>query len=278
MKYNEYREVDREYNYVAFSFGCGVQSTALLMLINYNPELLLNTIGHLPKKAYFADTGLEPQKVYKHLENLKNNGLFDNLLFERIETNLFNNLDAIPFFIKNDENKTGQLHRGCTSNFKIKPLRRLIRKDFKEQDNYSLKPKSVGVWLGISTDEIQRMKQAHVKYIENIFPLIELGWSRDDCKQYLESLGWNNVPKSACYICPYNNWKKTQKESPEEFKKACDFENNLNKYAKNNKYLNKLNKDLFINPKLKLLSEQFPNEIQENDDYMNEECDGMCGT
>lgn len=54
--------------YAALSFGAGVQSSALLLLIKHDPQLLIDAVGHLPNKAYFADTGAEPQAIYKHLE------------------------------------------------------------------------------------------------------------------------------------------------------------------------------------------------------------------
>lgn len=32
--------------------------------------------------------------------------------------------------------------------------------------------------IGISTDEFTRAKDSDVKYLRNVFPLIELGWDR----------------------------------------------------------------------------------------------------
>lgn len=62
-----------EYVYRAFSFGAGVQSTALMLLIKHDPKVLLDAVGHLPDKAYFADTGAEPDNVYQHLSKLQGN-------------------------------------------------------------------------------------------------------------------------------------------------------------------------------------------------------------
>ena len=276
MEYNEYR-TKKKYNMVAFSFGGGVQSTALLMLINHNPQLLLNKVGHIPDYAYFADTGLEPEIVYEHIDKLENDNLFDFMPLRKIETKLYDHLYSPPYFVVDENKKVSQLRRQCTGNHKIKPIRKSIREDYKKQQNYSLKSNSVGMWLGISTDEIQRMKESHLKYIEAIFPLIEIGWSRNDCYQYLESLGWNNVPKSACYMCPYSNWKKIKKERPDDFEKAVEFENWLINNYKDIKYLKNRTGTPMINNKGIPLSEQNFSKIAENDDYMNEECDGMCG-
>lgn len=39
--------------------------------------------------------------------------------------------------------------------------------------------------------------------IEMAYPLIELGWTRQDCQQYTASLGYPVPPPSNCVLCPY---------------------------------------------------------------------------
>ena len=36
-------------------------------------------------------------------------------------------------------------------------------------------------WIGISPDEVHRMRQVHVSYIRLVYPLLELGMRRSDC-------------------------------------------------------------------------------------------------
>ena len=76
----------------------------------------------------------------------------------------------IPAFTNNPEGTIGQLRRQCTSEWKIVPLRRWL------QANRNGQP--VEQWLGISLDEVQRMKPSNVKYITNRDPLIERKMSR----------------------------------------------------------------------------------------------------
>ena len=78
--------------------------------------------------------------------------------------------------------------RQCTAEFKIQPIRRKIR------ELAGLKPRQrapkgllISQWLGISTDEITRMKQAPDPWIENRFPLIDdLRMSRSDCLAWFQ--------------------------------------------------------------------------------------------
>jgi hypothetical protein len=81
--------------------------------------------------------------------------------------------------------------------------------------------------IGISTDEFSRARDADVKYMVNRFPLLDLGWSRQDCARYLRSLGWASVSKSACIGCPFHGnaqWRRLRDESPDEWADAVAFD------------------------------------------------------
>ena len=53
--------------YCAFSFGGGVQSSAIYLMLIHEPWKLLEIMGELPDRVYFADTGAETQSnVIKH--------------------------------------------------------------------------------------------------------------------------------------------------------------------------------------------------------------------
>ena len=43
--------------------------------------------------------------------------------------------------------------------------------------------------IGISVDEIGRARDADVAYMRNTFPLLDLGWRREDCAAYLAEYG-----------------------------------------------------------------------------------------
>jgi hypothetical protein len=54
------------------------------------------------------------------------------------------------------------------------------------------------------TDEFHRAKDSDVRYLRNVFPLLDLGMSRDDCIAYLREHGFGETVKSACVGCPYS--------------------------------------------------------------------------
>lgn len=115
----------------------------------------------------------------------------------------------------------GQARRQCTERWKIAPVRRWL------QENRKGLP--VRQMMGISLDEFQRMRVSDVKYIENVYPLVEKRMTRADCIKWLESHGLEVPPKSACAFCPYHNmnaWRKTR-EIPADWEKAIKVDNHI---------------------------------------------------
>lgn len=77
--------------------------------------------------------------------------------------------------------------------------------------------------IGFSTDEIQRVGPSRRKYVEHEYPLLDLGWSRNDAMEYLASRGWGETPRSACIGCPYHSnaeWQRLRDHSPHEWREA----------------------------------------------------------
>jgi hypothetical protein len=69
------------------------------------------------------------------------------------------------------------------------------------------------MWLGISADELRRVRDAdekltHGRMRTNYYPLIELGMTRDDCIAYIAASGYPVPPKSACDICPFSSKRR----------------------------------------------------------------------
>jgi hypothetical protein len=59
--------------------------------------------------------------------------------------------------------------------------------------------------IGISLDEVHRAKDADVRYLRNVFPLLDLRMSRQDCLSFLAEHGSGETVKSACIGCPYSD-------------------------------------------------------------------------
>lgn len=118
--------------------------------------------------------------------------------------------------------------RQCTGEYKVKPIKKKIR-DILGYPYPARVPKGVFVeqWIGISTDEFHRAKDADVKYMRNRHPLIDIGWSRSDCVRYLTSLGLAETPKSSCLGCPFHGnaqWRKIRDTSPAEWEDVVEFD------------------------------------------------------
>jgi hypothetical protein len=83
-------------------------------------------------------------------------------------------------------------------------------------------------WVGISTDEFHRAKDADAAYMHNGHPLIvDMDWSHADCISYLESRGLADTPKSSCLGCPFHGnqqWRNIRDHSPEEWEDVVAFD------------------------------------------------------
>ena len=156
--------MDKEPLIRILSLGAGVQSSTMALMADQG------AFGVKPDAAIFADTGWEPEPVLEHLEWLKTQLSFpiyitgkgtsirDDIVNAMGENG--NRFASAPFFTKNpDSKKKGMLRRQCTREYKITPIaaktRRLVG-----LKKYARFPKGehVEMWIGISTDEIQRMK------------------------------------------------------------------------------------------------------------------------
>ena len=270
---------DREKILTVISLGAGVQSSVMAIMA---------AKGDFPPVdcAIFADTGYEPKAVYQYLEFLKKILPYPIHLVAKgnIKDDMINSIDngtrfpTAPFFTQQEiTGKKGMLRRQCTNDYKIQPIRQKIRKlcnvPYKK---HFPKDKYVEQWIGISTDEIQRMKPARDKYILNRHPLIEAKMSRQDCLNYLKK---ENIPlpeKSACIVCPYHNdayWHFMKTERTSEFEDAVEFDKKIRTGSR------KIRDKLYLHRSCKPLDEIEFNK-EENDkqlDMFNNECEGMCG-
>ena len=270
---------NRKKTLVVISLGAGVQSSTMAIMA---------AKGDFPKPdcAIFADTGYEPKAVYRYLEFLKKILPYPVYVVSKgnIKKDMLDSIDngtrfpTAPFFTQAEiTGKKGMLRRQCTADYKIVPIRKKIRElcGIKYGKHFP-KNKYVEQWIGISTDEIQRMKPARDKYILNRHPLIEAKMSRQDCIDYLKKEKIPLPEKSACIVCPYHNdayWHFMKTERPEEFADAVEFDKNIRTGSRN------IRDKLYLHRSCKPLDEVEFNK-KENDkqlDMFNNECEGMCG-
>lgn len=211
------------------SLGAGVQSTTLALMV---------AKGELPPLdgAIFSDTQWEPKAVYQHLAWLK--PLLPFPVYDVSKGNIVEGIRnrrnttggryaAIPWFTVNPDGSKGMGRRQCTSEYKLTPIMWKLRELLGVDRRGRIKAGTVEQWIGISTDEAARMKDARQQWIVNRWPLVEIGMSRADCLAWMERYGYPVPPKSACLGCPFHSqktWETMRDEQPEEFAEACEID------------------------------------------------------
>lgn len=263
------------------SLGAGVQSSTLLIMADRG-EIKINGEVVIPKYAIMSDTGNESQKVYEWLKYLQSqvknieiilthNGHIVDDILRGIENN--ERFASVPFFTKAKDGSKGILWRQCTVEYKINGVRKEIRRLLGYGPRERVK-ENIRLWMGISTDEIQRVKPSGVKYIENIFPLIDIvDFNRNDCLNYFAKNNMPLPPRSSCIICPYHSnshWKDMRENDPVSWNMAVEFDKQIRKMPK-------LDAEVFIHRQCVPLDQvDFGADQLTIDEFINE-CEGMCG-
>ena len=229
----------------------------------------------------FSDTQWEPQSIYDGLEELKNMGV-DITTVTAGDVRDFGRTDRkstqtrfakMPLWFIGDNQKINLLRRQCTREYKIDPVERHIRREImklKPRQWWPRKEVHLEVHLGITTDELGRVAQdSSKKWKTNIFPLIELGMSRDDCIEFLHERG-HIARRSACIGCPFRSneeWLDVQ-QNPQEWQSAIDFDVEIRHVLGDT--------PAFLHRSGVPLSEV--NFHGENNSSLLHECSGMCNT
>ena len=214
-----------------FSFGGGVQSTAVLVLaaqgrVQYDAFLFSNvgndsenpaTIAYVENvaKPYAAAHGVELVELQKRRRTGEAVTLYRNL---QKRTRAID----IPVYLGGG----GPISRNCTVDFKM----RVIGKHTKQHGATEATPAVVAI--GISMDEIQRMhNKSAIAWQTLEYPLIDLRLYRRDCMRIIADAGLPVPPKSSCWFCPFHRrdeWVTMKREQPELFGRAVELEQMLN--------------------------------------------------
>lgn len=261
-------------NLTVLSLGAGVQSSTLA---------LMSAQGMIrkPDFAIFSDTQAEPMVVYSWLEWLKKELPFP------VHTVTAGNISelslhvgmrqdgrkwikgSIPAFVVGKNGNGSPLMRTCTSDYKVRPIRKFL--------NSVRANKPVTLWLGISIDEVYRMKPSKDAWCKNVWPLIDLRMSRNDCLRWMKTHGYPDPPRSACIFCPYHSnqeWRKLRDKQPDDFQRAIEYERKRHKIeAEVLGRKSYLHRSLVQLDRVDLSTE---NERGQLSMFVNE-CEGLCG-
>lgn len=257
------------------SLGGGVQSTAMALMI------MDKTIDAKLDGVIFADTGSEPPHVYEAVNIVKSKAEINNIKFAIVKNSKYASLEdairtiqitkngnsnmaylPVVFFKNKDTGKKFVMNRQCTKHFKILPVNKYVKSQTKDD---------VYMYLGISTDEIERVKPSQTKRIIHKFPLIESRKSRNDCLLYLQKQGLN-ILKSRCYYCGYSsnkNWHEIKTLYPELWGNAISLDEHIRNANSN------IQGQGFLHKSMTPLKDVNLSEYDDQDLFGNE-CGGHC--
>ena len=91
--------------------------------------------------------------------------------------------------------------------------------------------RTVSQWIGISLDEIVRMKDSGVGYIAHRFPLVEMRMTRLDCLAWFkENYPGRPLVRSSCVGCPFHSdaeWLHLANDCPDDMERAIALDERL---------------------------------------------------
>lgn len=261
------------------SLGAGVQSSTMALMF------AAGELSPMPDCAIFADTGAEPKHVYTWLDWLETKlpfpvyrVMWKQGLTENIKASIAGDRFAgAPFFTESNNAHGGQLRRQCTREFKIQPitkkLRELVGLKYRQR---APRENLIVQYIGISFDEISRMRESRLHWIKHRWPLVDLRMQRHDCLNWMAANGFPKPERSACSYCPYHSdfeWRNLQKYSPDDFAEAVAIDKMIRAGVRGTRqqlYLHRSHKPL---DEIDFRTAEDAGQV----DMFNNECEGMCG-
>lgn len=190
----------------AISFGAGVNSTALCILL-----VDRGWRGHI----VFADTGCEMPHTYCYMDYFEKTYLqprnMEIVRLKGLPYQRYGGGVSLVDYCSRQRIIPLLSIRWCTMHWKIYPLERYA----KEHDITT-------IYLGIAADEAWRQKGRNC-------PLIEAGIDRKGCVEIIKAAGLEVPLKSGCYICPAQppaQWRQLWQDHPHLFERAAQLEEN----------------------------------------------------
>lgn len=283
-KDREARLVQGEPELTVLSLGGGVQSSVLALMAAEG------AVRPMPDFAVFADTGWEPQPVYDHLKWLEAQLPFPvrRVSAGDIRADLLagvnstgQSFSSIPVYVRSlDGESTTIARRQCTREYKLSPieheLRDLLGLGYRERVPDGL---FVELWIGISNDEVMRMKASRQRWIAHRWPLVESELSRTDCRAWFAERHPDRVlPRSACIGCPYHTdaeWIEMRDHDPQSWHDAVEVDHALRVTERAERFGGEMYLHKSRVPLDEIIFGTSPTAQQLN--LFGDECEGLCG-
>ena len=221
------------------SLGGGVQSSTLALMAARG-----EVGGVLPDCAIYADTQWDPPGTTNMIGWLSHTLPFEvhvvtagdlKACLQGGVNSSGSKFVSIPVYLHNERTgKSGMSQRQCTREFKIAPIVAKVRELIGVSKGQRV-PAGVTVerWLGISTEEIIRMKESRNPWEKTRWPLVEMGMNRRDCESWWKQNAPEDAPpleRSACVGCPYHDaheWVSLADQHPDLIEEAAEIEQRM---------------------------------------------------
>ena len=282
---------DMSYTTHVISLGAGVQSTVMLLMA------CEGILTPRPAAAIFADTGWEPSDVYQHLdwlETVSDIPIIRTSNGRNLYDDTWNGVSYsdrpfrdIPAYVWTAANKPRLARRHCTRNYKITPIAHAVRQLIGRQSaSRSEFPRAVQ-WIGISQDEWHRQKPSGRSWVDNRWPLLEIGFTRVDCSNWFNShYPGRPLVKSSCVGCPFHSdreWLRLYREQPEDIARTIALDEQMR--ADGQEYHKGFTRAEFLHRKcipLRQVLEKLDRDDRAGQqlamlDGFGNECEGHCG-
>lgn len=210
-----------------WSCGGGTQSGAIA-------ELIKQRKLPRPDFAFMTDTTREGSATWPFVNNFIRPRLAEvGLELSIVDAAKFGHIELkedgthlLPGFTNQNivvMGKPGKLRAFCSGHWKRDVGMRYIR---------SLGVETGVNWIGISIDEMHRIRTPRVKWLKLRYPLcFDVPMRRWNCVELIKATGWSGaIPHSACWMCPNHNdpeWIDMQQNWPDDFNAAVALERGL---------------------------------------------------
>ena len=212
---------------ITISLGWGVQSFGLAAM---------SALGVLPPidMAIHADTTHERGRTYEFAKRwtpwLEARGVQVVTVKGRRLAWREWPVEPLPAFLTWPNGRhAGMFTRQCTGDWKIDPIKKHVSTELRRR-NLKKTPGVVEQWLGITLDEIQRMKPSRVKYIKLRYPFVEMfdpPMSRWQVARRLEDSGLEIPVRSSCVFCPFHDdatWRELKIDQGDDWNHAVEVD------------------------------------------------------
>lgn len=208
------------------SFGGGQDSTAILYRMIFDLEFRAKYVtGDFV--VVMSDTNDEHPETYSHIKAVQATCAANGVEFVFLTKDMgFHSdkwLGLREFYRRTNTVGSKAFPKTCTDNLKIQVIYRWLSDYVVNKYGMNRRGKWKGkqplvefaeangkikMLIGIAGDEDKRVAdEAKAKWmrlsIDRAYPLVDLGWNRQDCQNYIQSIGFEVPLPSNCMLCPF---------------------------------------------------------------------------